>query len=291
MGHRRAAALARVTPPARSDGTDFGGGEPGRFETGGTTTAARCRICVRIALALVFGSSLSSLVPGRAGADVLESALGQPLYEVSHAVDVSVADGVAVYKVRRVFANPGKVADEARLEIDLPYGAAATGLRIRAREQWFEGERMEAERAAALYHELTGRGRWKPKDPALLYWRWADKLDLQVFPVLPGATSTVEHTLTVPTRYSGGRVFLSYPRLGADTAPNLAVPVFDIKPGWGDATTMVKVDGVRMAPDSPIVLAKPTEPAWLAAIPHDASASYVDSVIDVPDTAPARATL
>ncbi len=245
---------------------------------------------VRTALTLVFVSSLSALVPGRAAADVLESALGEPLYEVSHAVEVTVVDGVAVYKVRRVFANPGTTADEARLDIDLPYGAAATGLRIRAREQWFEGELMEAEKAAALYHELTGRGVWKPKDPALLYWRWADKLALQVFPVLPGATSTVEYTLTVPTRYSGGRVFLSYPRLGTDAAPNLAVPVFTIKPGWGDATTMVKVDGLRMAPDTAIVLAKPVEPAWLTAIVHDASASYVDSVIDVPDTAPARAT-
>ncbi len=229
-----------------------------------------------------------ALAAAPARADVLESALGSPLYEVSHAVDVSVDGGIATYKVRRVFANPGKVADEARLDIDLPYGAAATGLRIRAREQWYEGELMEAEQAARLYHELTGRGIWKPKDPALLYWRWADKLALQVFPVLPGATSTVEYTLTVPTRYSGGRVFLSYPRLGKEAAANLAVPVFVVKPGWGDATTMVKVDGQRMAPDAPIVLAQPAVPAWLEALDPMPSASYVSSVIEVADTAPAR---
>ena len=242
---------------------------------------------MRLASVLV-AASLS--LPAVAAADVLESALGQPLYEVSHSVDVSVKDGVASYRVRRVFANPGTVADEARLDLDLPYGGAATGLRIRARSQWYDGELMEAEQAARLYHELTGKGIWKPKDPALLYWRWADKLTLQVFPVLPGSTSTVEYTLTVPTRYSGGRVFLSYPRLGADAAANLAVPVFTIKPGWGDATTTVKVDGQRMAPDAPIVLAPPVVPAWLAAIGPDPSASYASSVIEVADSTAARAT-
>ena len=249
-----------------------------------------CRTPVRTASPLLVLSLLSLAAVTPAAADVLESALGEPLFEVSHAVHVSVDDGVAVYRVRRVFANPGKKPDEARLEIDLPYGGAATGLRIRARDQWFDGELMEADKAAALYHELTGRGPWKPKDPALLYWRWADKLALQVFPVLPGSTSTVEYTLTVPTRYSGGRVFLSYPRLGKEAAPNLAVPVFDIKPGWGDATTMIKVDGVRSAIDAPIVLAPPTLPPWLEAIPHESDASYVSSIIEVADTAPARAT-
>ena len=225
-----------------------------------------------------------------ARADQLESTLEQPLYEASHAVDVAVKNGVAIYKVRRVFANPGKIADEVRLDIDLPYGGAATGLRIRAREQWYEGELMEAEKAAKLYQELTGKGIWKPKDPALLYWRWADKLALQVFPVMPGGTSTVEYTLTVPTRYSGGRVFLSYPRLSADAAPNLATPVFTLRPGWGDATTMVKIDGKRVSSDAPIVLAAPVEPAWLAAIDHDASASYVASTIEIPEGEAAKKT-
>jgi len=126
----------------------------------------------------------------RAGADELRPSLEQPLVEVSHAVDIRIDDGVAIYKVRRQFANKGKVADEAGLAIDLPSGAAATGLRIRARDRWYEGELMEREKAAALYQKLTGRGAYQPKDPALLQWLWADKLYLQVFPVLPGSTST-----------------------------------------------------------------------------------------------------
>jgi subtilisin-like proprotein convertase family protein len=243
----------------------------------------------RITRNVLFGALVvAASTANTAAADELQSALGEPLFEASHSVDVMVKDGIAIYKVRRVFANPGTQADEARLDIDLPYGAAATGLRIRARTQWFDGELMEANKAAALYQELTGKGIWKPKDPALLYWRWADKLALQVFPVLPGSTSTVEYTLTVPTRYNGGRVFLSYPRQ-SEAEDGLATPVFRIKPGWGDATTILEIDGVRAALDAPIVLAPPTIPAWLQAMEHENDASYVASAIDVKNTPSTRA--
>ncbi len=239
-------------------------------------------------IAALLGGLLAGVTTRPAAADVLASALGQPLVEVSHAVDVTVKDGVATYRVQRVFANRGTVADEARLDIDLPYGGAATGLRIRARSQWFEGELMEAEKAAALYQELTGRGIWKPKDPALLYWRWADKLALQVFPVLPGATSTVEYTLTVPTRYAGGTVVLSYPRLSATAAANLAAPVFTLRPAWGDATTRVVIDGERVATETPIVLTPRSLPPWLEAFGADPAASYAASVIEIADDDRAR---
>src|SRR6185295_11230937 len=154
---------------------------------------------------------------GLARADILRTSLEQPLFEVSHTVDMRIEDGVAVYKVKRQFANPGKVADQAILEIDLPTGAAATGLRIRAKDRWYDGELMEREKAAKLYQELTGYGAAQPKDPALLAWMWADKLSLQIFPVMPGGVSTVEYTLTVPTRYAGGRYWVSYPRIAPAT--------------------------------------------------------------------------
>ena len=48
---------------------------------------------------------------------MLTATLGQPVTEVSHSVDVRIKDGVAVYKVQRVFANAGERADEAGLEI------------------------------------------------------------------------------------------------------------------------------------------------------------------------------
>jgi subtilisin-like proprotein convertase family protein len=221
-----------------------------------------------------------------AAADVLLATLGEPVTEVSHAVDVTIKDGVAIYKVQRVFANAGERADEAGLEIDLPPGAAATGLRIRARDRWYDGELMEREKAARMYHEMTGMGAYEPKDPALLQWMWADKLYLQVFPVLPGATSTVEYTLTVPTHYQGGQIFLSYPRLAGTS--KLAEPVLTIHPAWADATTRIVVDGARVVADAPVVLTTPIPPAWLAEIGADASASYSATEIAVPDVAATR---
>jgi subtilisin-like proprotein convertase family protein len=224
---------------------------------------------------------------GIAHADELTATLEQPVFEVSHTVDIRIADGVATYRVRRQFANPGKRADEASLAIDLPYGAAATGLRIRARDRWYDGELMERERAAALYHELTGFGAFRPKDPALLQWQWADKLHLQVFPVLPGQVSTVEYTLTVPTRYAGGRYWISYPRVvaGANANPDsrpLVTPVVTVHPAWGDARTPITIDGKKAAPDTAIELTAPPHAAWQDLIGADPAASYVASAIEIP---------
>ncbi len=223
--------------------------------------------------------------------DVLHATREQPLVEVAHTVDVRIDGGVATYKVRRMFANPGKVADEAGLAIDLPAGAAATGLRIRAHDVWYDGELMERDKAAALYHELTGLGAYKPKDPALLQWLWADKLYLQVFPVMPGGVSTVEYTLTVPTRYESGRYWISYPRVEASRSTGddregktlaLATPVITIHPAWGTSTTPISVDGKRALPDTPIALVPPVHEPWEVAVGAEASASYVSSVIAVP---------
>ncbi len=238
---------------------------------------------------LVLLAVFAVAVPHIASADRLVSTREQPLAEVSHSVVISIADGVATYKVQRQFANSGKVADEAGLAIDLPAGGAATGLRIRARDKWYDGELMEREAAAALYKEMTGFGAYAPKDPALLQWLWADKLYLQVFPVMPGQVSTVEYTLTVPTRYQNGRYYLSYPRFDprtrdeADTAARpMAVATVQIDPSWGDAQTMVSIDNQRIAPGTPFVLTPPARPEWSDLVAMDPSGSYVASSLVVP---------
>ena len=244
----------------------------------------------RISLGVV---GLATIWASAAAADVLHATRAQPLVEVSHNVDIRIEDGVATYKVRRQFANPGKVADEAGLAIDLPTGAAATGLRIRAHSTWYDGELMERDKAAALYHELTGLGAYKPKDPALLQWQWASKLYLQVFPVMPGEISTVEYTLTVPTRYQSGRFYVSYPRVQAQgsegtdregTTLRLATPIVTVHPSWGDVMTPIYVDGLRITADTPVVLAPPHTPSWAAQVAAEASASYVASTLVVPES-------
>ncbi|MCW5807343.1 MAG: VWA domain-containing protein [Deltaproteobacteria bacterium] len=213
--------------------------------------------------------ALIALASPAAHADELRTAREQPLAEVAHTVEIRIADGVATYQVRRRFANRGKVAVEAGLAIDLPSGAAATGLRIRARDRWYDGELVER-------RELTGLGAHAPKAPALLQWLRADKLYLQVFPVLPGQVSTVEYTLTVPTRYAAGRYWVSYPRIDPGEARRLAVPTVTVVPAWGDAATEILVDGRRVAPGTPVVLTPPVREPWRDAIP-DAPESERDA--------------
>jgi subtilisin-like proprotein convertase family protein len=219
--------------------------------------------------------ALALLLAATASGDELEATLKQPLRESSHAVDVRIKDGVATYVVRRSFANAGIRHDEASLGIELPPGAAATGLRIRSGRRWFDGELMERERAGALYKELTGIGPHTPRDPALLQWVWANQLHLQVFPVPPAATSTVEYTLTVPTQYAQGRYLISYP--APATTANLAPVALRIFPETPRAT--VRVDGQLAAAAQPVILLPPAREGWIAAQKLSTSASHVVSTI------------
>lgn len=243
----------------------------------------------RLAWVVLVALLLPTSVPARA--DVLRATRAQPIFEASHTVDIKIDNGVATYTVRRMFSNPGTVPDQIELQIDLPYGSAATGLRIRASDRWYDGVLMERDRAAALYKEMTGFGSAVAKDPALLAWIWADKLSLQVFPVMPGTVATVEYTLTAPTRYERGRYYVSYPRVAepsSDGGPDqhsdlaLAVPVVTVHPSWGDARTAIIVDGKRVARDTPIVLVPPPRPVWYDTIEASPSASYVASTLVIP---------
>ena len=220
-----------------------------------------------LALLLIAAASAPAL------ADELRTARDQPLAEVSHTVEIWLDHGTATYRVRRQFANRGKVADEAGLAIDLPYGAAATGLRIRAHTRWYDGELMERGKAAELYQSLTGHGAFAPKDPALLQWLWADKLYLQVFPVMPDSVSTVEYTLTVPTRYANGRYVLSYPRTDAAMMHTLATPVVTVH-----ADGALAIDGAKILAGVPAALIAPAHDE----IATDPRASYGISKLVVP---------
>jgi subtilisin-like proprotein convertase family protein len=154
-------------------------------------------------------------VGGEVSADELRATLGEPIEEVAHEVDATVQDGAVTYVVRRTFRNHGARHEEAVLSIKLPPQAAATGLRIRAEDRWYDGELMEANKASELYKELTGMGPHTPRYPALLAWRWADELSLRVFPVPPDGIATVEYTLTAPASYEQGRYKLWYPMTAA----------------------------------------------------------------------------
>jgi hypothetical protein len=221
-----------------------------------------------------------------AHADELQAQLEQPLQEISHTVEIRIADGVATYVVQRQFRNPGTIADEARLLIELPEGATATGLRIRAKDTWHEGELLEAKQAAARYRELTGRGIHDPKDPALLFWLGDGELFLQVFPVFPRTVSTVEYTLTAPTRYAEGRYWVTYPRPSRADASSLALanPVISVR---GDAPYVV--DGKQLARAARTTLAaskRADDRADASNPPTDPGASNLASIGVAPPAIP-----
>ncbi len=183
------------------------------------------RTCVLIccSIAIFCGAVVSSEV---VYGDELMATRGQPLVEAGHSVTIRLKDGVAHYRVRRTFVNRGSVHEQAILRIQLPPGAAVTGLRIRAQGQWHDGELMEANKARALYEKLTGIGPHAPKDPALMQWLWEDHVQLNLFPVVPGLPSLVEYSLTVPTTYARGHYQMYYP--ARDPASKLAQPVFHL---------------------------------------------------------------
>ena len=238
----------------------------------------------RTRLRLALGAlALAILAPAsEAQADRLSVARDQPLVEVSHSVELEIVDGVARYRVRRSFANSGTQSEEASLRIELAHAAAVTGLRIRARERWFDGELMDADLARERYRELTGIGAWEPKDPALLQWVWADQVHLQVFPVLPGGVNTVEYTLTAPLEYRSGRYILTYPHAdpnrGGDTL-TLVDPVLRVRPGTRGAE--IRVAGRRIAADEPVILVAPPPQPWIGDGAPSPGASYVFSKLEV----------
>jgi len=80
-----------------------------------------------------------------------------------------------------------------------PDGAAAVGLKTlgsvrRPTAVVRGGAPGGPRRQAARYKELTGIGGYYPKDPALLSWRSQRELLLQVFPVAPDDSKTIEYT-------------------------------------------------------------------------------------------------
>ncbi|MBC8067759.1 MAG: VWA domain-containing protein [Deltaproteobacteria bacterium] len=161
---------------------------------------------------------LGLLVPALAHADSVGGTRSELLVERAHEIEVTIGYGSAELVVRRTVWNGGDRHDQAMFWIDVPEGGVAVGLRtlgeLHGRPRWFAGELLEAELAASRYRELTGIGGYYPKDPALLSWRSASQLALQVFPCAPQAAKTVEYTLVLPTVFEEGRHHVVLPPLG-----------------------------------------------------------------------------
>lgn len=216
--------------------------------------------------ALLF--ALSSSLPARsAAADELQSTRFE-LRETRRAITVTLDRGSARVVVRRSLQNDGARSDQAIYWLGAAAdGAIAVGLRTRGTTAsgapvWFAGELMEAEAAAAKYKELTGLGGYTPKDPALLSWRSASQLALQVFPVPPKDEKVVEVTSLAPMTYEDGAYTMKLPAPASEDGaptPKPTVVVRAARPGdraW--------VNGVP-ASDAPVPL---TAELALTLTPH-----------------------
>jgi hypothetical protein len=183
---------------------------------------------VMIAVGVVATVGLVLGAPQSRAEDDELSGIRGTLEERAHDVVLTLSRGHATLVVQRTVENLGRRHDQADWSIFVPETAVATALRTRGlvdgRPRWFAGELMEAEAAAAKYHELTGIGGYYPKDPALLSWRAQGHLALQVFPVPPAERKTVGYTLEMPTTYHEGRHELTLPVLGlADGRAHIVV--------------------------------------------------------------------
>jgi hypothetical protein len=177
------------------------------------------------------------------------------LRERTHEIALRVDRGGATLVVRRSVVNTGPRSDQAMFWLDVPGNAVATRLRTagvdaRGLTVWFEGDLMDAEEAAAKYHELTGIGGYYPKDPALLSWRHQGLLALQVFPVPAMSSKTVEYTLEMPMPYVDGRYQLDIPALGTKDVPAR------LRVAAAHAEDVVRVNGVAMAPGAAFELTR-----------------------------------
>ncbi|HEY7371360.1 MAG TPA: VWA domain-containing protein [Polyangia bacterium] len=160
---------------------------------------------------------LTCLLPfASARADEVSGLRSDKVFERRHRAEVTMDRGHATVVIRRTVENLGTRHDQVTFEIEVPESAVAVALRTLGtsdgRPIWFRGDLLEAEEAARRYQELTGIGGYYPKDPALLSWRSQGRLALQVFPVPPRETKTVEYTLELPTQYEHGRDVLRLPR-------------------------------------------------------------------------------
>lgn len=197
---------------------------------------------VGVGVGLLSGAWAWVAAPRDARADEFEATRSEALVERAHDIALTIHDGHAELVVQRTVFNGGDRHDQAMFWIDVPGGGVAVGLRTRAmlrgRPHWYDGELLEAELAAARYRELTGIGGYYPKDPALLSWRSAEQLALQVFPCPPQETKAVEYTLLLPTNYEDGRHHLELPAMGTETTPAI------VQVRGASARDQVFVDGL-----------------------------------------------
>ena len=180
----------------------------------------KCRLILPAIALLIWG------FPNAALCDMLSTGHNDRIQEISHRVRLRFRDGIVFATVRRSFANFGDHTTDIALNIELPNGAVATGLRYKANNKW---------RVAKLKSSETAKRQYNPNpddtprtgEAILMEWGPVDSLNLYLFPLPAQKTRTVEYTLMIPSEYRDGDYSISYP-LKSEYSPELADPIVTV---------------------------------------------------------------
>jgi hypothetical protein len=112
------------------------------------------------------------------------------------AVRVAPAAGSAsVVTASLTLHNPGPAAAEFQQAVPLPDGVFVTGFRLQVGSEMVPGRIFEKKTALWVYTMIRDSER---RDPGLLFYNSPTELELKVFPVNSGKTTTVEIDFLVP---------------------------------------------------------------------------------------------
>ena len=123
-------------------------------------------------------------------------------------VHITVQGFLAETRVRMDVHN--EVIDdlaEGVLDLELPHGSVPTGLKLGISGMMVEGVGVERWLAERAYNAEVGRR----VDPALLKHQGENRYRLQVYPIPPGGSRTVEITWIQPLREYAGMLFYDFP--------------------------------------------------------------------------------
>jgi Vault protein inter-alpha-trypsin domain len=171
-----------------------------------------------VAGALV-GAGLVGALARPVGADSVRAIGGDDgaVVELSHRVDVEIADRVATFHVERELSNHGGAVVRAELSITTPTRAVARAFRFLSGDRWIDGVVREREAADLAFEQLTTTGAQYVHGPAELSWGDDGGLLLQAYPMAAGARLRVAYTLVAPVCYTAGRWITDYPIADGDS--------------------------------------------------------------------------
>ena len=152
-------------------------------------------------LALLLAADVAS------GGDLICTDRRYTLRAVSHKVEVSIDNQIAITRVEQVFANANDVQLEGQYTFPVPKGATIIDFSMTINGKLMRGELLERDRARSIYEGIVRQS----KDPGLLEHVGANIFRLRVFPILPRSEQKIELTYVERVNYDAGDCRYVYP--------------------------------------------------------------------------------